>query len=317
MDQKVSSSSMICVSAGGASLWYQINTSCEYYLRTNFYDQTGSLQLVIILTNRQPAPPLRFLCCSSEAELWDWVTSFLRAQVSPPSANWSWIRAAQSRVLYCFQNDDPGPPVLRRHSSSDISKQKFGTMPLVPIRGNERNSSMLSANQTLVRNSRSWSDTRTSDCLLSWNLPLGFRCFTEFLLLFLQRKLHDRRTLSMYFVSSWSLYWFKLLLPGGSVVRQQGLGVLERPDSKPGLSHWVPEPDPNPRMLTGAEGWWVMEIMQNLFVQKSSSEKIRGIGSDWSITVVCDITSMSLCFTVEMFLFQLNKTLWGLTKVRK
>ncbi|XP_038142613.1 arf-GAP with Rho-GAP domain, ANK repeat and PH domain-containing protein 3 [Cyprinodon tularosa] len=80
-----------------------------------------------------------FLCCSSEAELWDWVTSFLRAQ-----------------------NDDPDPPVLRRHSSSDISKQKFGTMPLVPIRGNERNSSMLSANQTL-------------------------------------RKLHDRRTLSMYF----------------------------------------------------------------------------------------------------------------------
>ncbi|XP_035983449.1 arf-GAP with Rho-GAP domain, ANK repeat and PH domain-containing protein 3 isoform X2 [Fundulus heteroclitus] len=80
-----------------------------------------------------------FLCCSCEAELWDWVTSFLRAQ-----------------------NDDPGPPVLRRHSSSDISKQKFGTMPLVPIRGDESNSSMLSANQTL-------------------------------------RKLHDRRTLSMYF----------------------------------------------------------------------------------------------------------------------
>ncbi|XP_070692429.1 arf-GAP with Rho-GAP domain, ANK repeat and PH domain-containing protein 3 [Pempheris klunzingeri] len=80
-----------------------------------------------------------YLCCSCEAELWDWITSFLKAQ-----------------------NDDPGPPVLRRHSSSDISKQKFGTMPLVPIRGDESNSSMLSANQTL-------------------------------------RKLHDRRTLSMYF----------------------------------------------------------------------------------------------------------------------
>ncbi|XP_071313723.1 arf-GAP with Rho-GAP domain, ANK repeat and PH domain-containing protein 3 isoform X2 [Trachinotus anak] len=80
-----------------------------------------------------------YLCCSCEADLWDWITSFLKAQ-----------------------NDDPGPPVLRRHSSSDISKQKFGTMPLVPIRGNESNSSMLSANQTL-------------------------------------RKLHDRRTLSMYF----------------------------------------------------------------------------------------------------------------------
>lgn len=49
------------------------------------------------------------------------------------------------------QNRDPAPPVLRRHSSSDISKQKFGTMPLVPIRGDESNSSMLSANQTLVR----------------------------------------------------------------------------------------------------------------------------------------------------------------------
>ncbi|XP_020557431.1 arf-GAP with Rho-GAP domain, ANK repeat and PH domain-containing protein 3 isoform X1 [Oryzias latipes] len=80
-----------------------------------------------------------FLCCSSEAELWDWVTSFLKAQ-----------------------NDDPGLPVMRRHSLSEISKQKFGTMPLVPIRGVETNSSMLSANQTL-------------------------------------RKLHDRRTLSMYF----------------------------------------------------------------------------------------------------------------------
>ncbi|KAM9849609.1 arf-GAP with Rho-GAP domain, ANK repeat and PH domain-containing protein 3 [Aulostomus maculatus] len=80
-----------------------------------------------------------FLCCLCEADLWDWVASFLKAQ-----------------------NDDPGPPVLRRHSSSDISKQKFGTMPLVPIRGDESNSSMLSANQTL-------------------------------------RKLHDRRTLSMYF----------------------------------------------------------------------------------------------------------------------
>ncbi|XP_029917727.1 arf-GAP with Rho-GAP domain, ANK repeat and PH domain-containing protein 3 [Myripristis murdjan] len=80
-----------------------------------------------------------YLCCNCEAELWDWITSFLKAQ-----------------------NDDPGPPVLRRHSSADISKQKFGTMPLVPIRGDESNSTMLSANQTL-------------------------------------RKLHARRTLSMFF----------------------------------------------------------------------------------------------------------------------
>ncbi|XP_062332066.1 arf-GAP with Rho-GAP domain, ANK repeat and PH domain-containing protein 3 isoform X2 [Osmerus eperlanus] len=80
-----------------------------------------------------------YLCCNSETDLWDWITSFLKAQ-----------------------NDDSRPPVLRRHSSSDISKQKFGTMPLVPIRGDESNSTMLSANQTL-------------------------------------RKLHARRTLSMFF----------------------------------------------------------------------------------------------------------------------
>ncbi|XP_062856694.1 arf-GAP with Rho-GAP domain, ANK repeat and PH domain-containing protein 3 [Trichomycterus rosablanca] len=82
-----------------------------------------------------------YLSCSSETELWDWMTSLLKAQ-----------------------NDDLRPPVMRRHSSSDIVKQKFGTMPLVPIRGEDSNtnSTMLSANQTL-------------------------------------RKLHDRRTLSMYF----------------------------------------------------------------------------------------------------------------------
>ncbi|KAM6977873.1 arf-GAP with Rho-GAP domain, ANK repeat and PH domain-containing protein 3 [Aplochiton taeniatus] len=82
-----------------------------------------------------------YLCCSCETDLWDWMTCFLKAQ-----------------------NDDPRPPVLRRHSSSDISKQKFGTMPLVPIRGDENNSNstMVSANQTL-------------------------------------RKLHARRTLSMFF----------------------------------------------------------------------------------------------------------------------
>ncbi|XP_041930630.1 arf-GAP with Rho-GAP domain, ANK repeat and PH domain-containing protein 3 isoform X1 [Alosa sapidissima] len=83
------------------------------------------------------------LSCSCEAELWDWMTNLLKAQ-----------------------DDDLRPPVLRRHSSSDISKQKFGTMPLVPIRGEESktntNTTMLSANKTL-------------------------------------QKLHNRRTLSMYF----------------------------------------------------------------------------------------------------------------------
>uniref|UniRef100_A0A8C2EUS3 ArfGAP with RhoGAP domain, ankyrin repeat and PH domain 3 n=1 Tax=Cyprinus carpio TaxID=7962 RepID=A0A8C2EUS3_CYPCA len=88
-------------------------------------------------------PPTKYLSCSCETELWDWMTNLLKAQ-----------------------NDDLRPPVMRRHSSSDISKQKFGTMPLVPIRGEESNtnSTMLSANQTL-------------------------------------RKLHTRRALSMFFVS--------------------------------------------------------------------------------------------------------------------
>lgn len=93
---------------------------------------------------------LRYLCCSCEAELWDWIASFLRAQVRLPfflSVCWA---GHLLTLLFLFQNDEPGPPVLRRHSSSDICKQKFGTMPLVPIRGDESNSSLLSANQTLV-----------------------------------------------------------------------------------------------------------------------------------------------------------------------
>uniref|UniRef100_A0A3Q3IE47 ArfGAP with RhoGAP domain, ankyrin repeat and PH domain 3 n=1 Tax=Monopterus albus TaxID=43700 RepID=A0A3Q3IE47_MONAL len=91
---------------------------------------------IYIGIRRKLKAPTRYLCCSCENDLWDWITSFLKAQVS-------------------FT-------LTLRHSSSDISKQKFGTMPLVPIQGDESNSSMLSANQTL-------------------------------------RKLHDRRTLSMYF----------------------------------------------------------------------------------------------------------------------
>lgn len=92
--------------------------------------------LTVILDKQQ-----MYLSFSSETEVWDWMTNLLKAQ-----------------------NDDLRPPVMRRHSSSDISKQKFGTMPLVPIRGEESNtnSTMLSANQTL-------------------------------------RKLHTRRALSMFF----------------------------------------------------------------------------------------------------------------------
>ncbi|KAM8973111.1 arf-GAP with Rho-GAP domain, ANK repeat and PH domain-containing protein 3 isoform 2-T2 [Pelodytes ibericus] len=79
------------------------------------------------------------LICGGQPEMWDWVTSILKAQ-----------------------HDDLRPVILRRHSSSDVTKQKFGTMPLVPIRGDDTNTTMVSANQTL-------------------------------------RRLHTRRTLSMFF----------------------------------------------------------------------------------------------------------------------
>uniref|UniRef100_A0A8C5PQZ8 ArfGAP with RhoGAP domain, ankyrin repeat and PH domain 3 n=1 Tax=Leptobrachium leishanense TaxID=445787 RepID=A0A8C5PQZ8_9ANUR len=66
------------------------------------------------------------LCCTGQPEMWDWITSILKAQ-----------------------HDDLRPVILRRHSSSDVTKQKFGTMPLVPIRGDDTNATMVSANQTL------------------------------------------------------------------------------------------------------------------------------------------------------------------------
>ncbi|NXM78163.1 ARAP3 protein, partial [Serilophus lunatus] len=80
-----------------------------------------------------------YLVCSGLAELWDWTTSILKAQ-----------------------HDDRHPVILRRRSSSDLAKQKFGTMPLVPLHGDSTDATMLSANQTL-------------------------------------RRLHTRRTLSMFF----------------------------------------------------------------------------------------------------------------------
>ncbi|NWW37083.1 ARAP3 protein, partial [Panurus biarmicus] len=80
-----------------------------------------------------------YLVCSGQTELWDWTTSILKAQ-----------------------HDDLRPVVLRRRSSSDLAKQKFGTMPLVPLHGDSTDATMLSANQTL-------------------------------------RRLHTRRTLSMFF----------------------------------------------------------------------------------------------------------------------
>ncbi|XP_032332871.1 arf-GAP with Rho-GAP domain, ANK repeat and PH domain-containing protein 3 isoform X1 [Camelus ferus] len=79
------------------------------------------------------------LSCTDEDEMWDWTTSILKAQ-----------------------HDDQQPVVLRRRSSSDLAHQKFGTMPLLPIRGDDSGATLLSANQTL-------------------------------------RRLHNRRTLSMFF----------------------------------------------------------------------------------------------------------------------
>ncbi|XP_005280935.1 arf-GAP with Rho-GAP domain, ANK repeat and PH domain-containing protein 3 isoform X3 [Chrysemys picta bellii] len=80
-----------------------------------------------------------YLACAGQAELWDWTTSILKAQ-----------------------HDDLRPVIMRRRSSSDLTKQKFGTMPLIPLRGDNTDATMLSANQTL-------------------------------------RRLHTRRTLSMFF----------------------------------------------------------------------------------------------------------------------
>lgn len=80
-----------------------------------------------------------YLACTDEDEMWDWTTSILKAQ-----------------------HDDQQPVVRRRRSSSDLARQKFGTMPLLPIRGDDTSASLLSANQTL-------------------------------------RRLHNRRTLSMFF----------------------------------------------------------------------------------------------------------------------
>uniref|UniRef100_A0A8D0F849 ArfGAP with RhoGAP domain, ankyrin repeat and PH domain 3 n=1 Tax=Strix occidentalis caurina TaxID=311401 RepID=A0A8D0F849_STROC len=69
-----------------------------------------------------------YLVCSGQAELWDWTTSILKAQ-----------------------HDDLRPVIMRRRSSSDLAKQKFGTMPLVPLHGDSTDATMLSANQTLVK----------------------------------------------------------------------------------------------------------------------------------------------------------------------
>ncbi|XP_029142567.1 arf-GAP with Rho-GAP domain, ANK repeat and PH domain-containing protein 3 [Protobothrops mucrosquamatus] len=68
------------------------------------------------------------LTCTGQSELWDWVTSILKAQ-----------------------HDRIRPVHLRRCSSSDMTKPKFGTMPLISLHGDSSNPVMLSVNQTLHR----------------------------------------------------------------------------------------------------------------------------------------------------------------------
>ncbi|XP_060542426.1 arf-GAP with Rho-GAP domain, ANK repeat and PH domain-containing protein 3-like [Pantherophis guttatus] len=67
-----------------------------------------------------------YLTCTGQSELWDWVTSILKAQ-----------------------HDRICPVHVRRRSSSDLTKPKFGTMPLISLHGDSSNPVMLSVNQTL------------------------------------------------------------------------------------------------------------------------------------------------------------------------
>uniref|UniRef100_A0A8D2LIV8 ArfGAP with RhoGAP domain, ankyrin repeat and PH domain 3 n=1 Tax=Varanus komodoensis TaxID=61221 RepID=A0A8D2LIV8_VARKO len=66
----------------------------------------------------------------------------IRKKLKPPS---------QDTVPSLPQHDGLRPIILRRRSSSDLARQKFGTMPLIPLRGDGTDPIMLSANQTLVR----------------------------------------------------------------------------------------------------------------------------------------------------------------------
>lgn len=189
--------------------------------------------------------------------MWDWTTSILKAQVRrrkrlkagllvplgsshthptpvPP-------RPSRANSSLSSQHDDQQSVVLRRRSSSDLARQKFGTMPLLPIRGDDSGATLLSANQTLVR---PHPQHVLSVCSLSSFLPIagGNQCAcmphappphghplvhrlraprvppappvarSHFVFVSpsprphphstrVQRRLHNRRTLSMFFVS--------------------------------------------------------------------------------------------------------------------
>lgn len=72
----------------------------------------------------------RFLCCSSEAELWDWVTSFLKAQVSHLLA--SCLAEALSSLLRSSLERRPGspgdaPPLSVRNLQTEVRHDAAGS----------------------------------------------------------------------------------------------------------------------------------------------------------------------------------------------
>ncbi|KAJ6655462.1 hypothetical protein lerEdw1_005163 [Lerista edwardsae] len=124
-----------------AKVYMGIRKKAEATLTTDLFKYTELLQLCLVGLLKSWFYSLHrwgftlilekqqlYLVCTGHSELWDWTTSILKAQ-----------------------HDSICPVILRRRSSSDIAKQKFGTMPLIPLRGDSTNPIMLSANQTLVR----------------------------------------------------------------------------------------------------------------------------------------------------------------------
>lgn len=146
-------------------------------------------------------------------------------------------RSTSANTSLSPQHDDQQSVVLRRRSSSDLARQKFGTMPLLPIRGDDSGATLLSANQTLVRPYPQACPKQLipaitfvmlqeeTACLRARWLPtrhdplVHILCVFTFCLRLLlshfvsvspsplphstcvQRRLHNRRTLSMFFVS--------------------------------------------------------------------------------------------------------------------
>lgn len=116
--------------------------------------------------------------------MWDWTTSILKAQVRRRERLKAGLLVPLGSshtpqchpgppvpIAHCLpQHDDQQSVALRRRSSSHLARQKFGTMPLLPIRGDDSGATLLSANQTLVR---PYSQHVLSICSLSSSLPIA------------------------------------------------------------------------------------------------------------------------------------------------